>query len=62
MPTDKVQTGIRFDEDVLRKITFIAKRNKRSLNAQLEFIAQQCIEEYEKLNGRIIIESNEENS
>lgn len=58
MPTDKIQTGIRFQEQMLYKITFIAKRNMRSLNAQLEFLAQNCIEEYEKENGKIIVEDS----
>lgn len=53
MATDKIQTGIRFEETMLRKIALIAKRNHRSLNAQLEFLAQNCIEAYEKENGEI---------
>jgi hypothetical protein len=55
MATEKIQTGIRFTEDMLLKISFIAKRNRRSLNNQLEFLAQLCIEEYEKENGAIQI-------
>ena len=55
MATEKIQTGIRFTEDMLLKISFIAKRNRRSLNNQLEFLAQLCIEEYEKENGSIQI-------
>lgn len=55
MATNKIQTGIRFTEDMLAKITFIAKRNHRSLNAQLEFLVQNCVEEYEKENGEIKI-------
>ena len=53
MATDKIQTGIRFSEEMLLKISYIAKRNRRSLNAQLEFLAQQCIEAYEHDNGAI---------
>jgi len=53
MATTKVQTGIRFEEEALRKMAVIAKRNCRSLNAQLEFLAQKCIEEYERENGAI---------
>ena len=55
MATDKIQTGIRFTEDMLIKITYIAKKNRRSLNNQLEFITQQCIEEYEEEKGIIQI-------
>lgn len=47
MPTNKIQTGIRFTEEMLTKITAIAKKNHRSLNAQLEYLVQQCIDEQE---------------
>ncbi len=53
MSTNKIQTGIRFTPEMLYKITHIAKNNLRSLNAQLEFLAKQCIDEYEKQNGSI---------
>lgn len=51
----RVQTGVRFEETLLRKITFIAKKNRRSFNAQMEFLAQQCIDEYEAKNGEITL-------
>ena len=53
MSTNKIQTGIRFQADLLYKITHIAKQNKRSLNGQLEFLAEKCVKEYEKENGLI---------
>ena len=53
MATNKVQTGIRFDPELLYKITYVAKDNKRSLNAQLEYLAQICVKEYENANGNI---------
>ncbi|MBE6690142.1 MAG: Arc family DNA-binding protein [Ruminococcaceae bacterium] len=53
MATNRIQTGIRFEPELLYKITQIAKSNKRSLNAQLEFLAQNCVDEYEKENGEI---------
>ena len=59
MATNKVQTGIRFEPLLLCKITKIAKKNKRSLNAQLEFLAQNCVEEYESENGEITVDENE---
>ena len=37
MSTNKIQTGIRFEPELLYKIGFVAKQNMRSLNAQLEF-------------------------
>lgn len=57
MATNKIQTGIRFEPELLNKITYIAKKNKRSLNAQLEFLVQNCVEEYENTNGEIIIDN-----
>lgn len=59
MATTKIQTGIRFEPELLYKITQVAKKNKRSLNAQLEFLAQNCVEEYEKGNGAIPVDENE---
>ncbi len=56
MKADKIQTGIRFEQELLYKITFVAKQNKRSLNAQLEFLAEQCVKNYEKENGEITVE------
>lgn len=58
MATNKVQTGIRFDPVLLYKITQVAKDNKRSLNAQLEFLAQQCVKEYEAANEEIVVDEN----
>lgn len=55
MATNKIQTGIRFDPELLYKIAYVAKDNKRSLNAQLEFLAQNCVKEYESVNGNIPI-------
>lgn len=55
MATNKIQSGFRFDEETLKKISYIAKRNKRSLNGQVEFLVQQCIETYEEENGPIIL-------
>ena len=55
MATNKIQTGIRFEPELLYKITQIAKKNKRSLNAQLEYLAQECVEKFEAENGEISI-------
>ncbi len=61
MATNKIQTGIRFEPEVLYKISYIAKQNVRSLNAQLEFLAKECIKEFENQNGEISVEDiNEE--
>jgi len=58
MATNKIQTGIRFEPELLYKIAEVAKANKRSLNAQLEFLAQLCVKEYEADNGEIKIDED----
>ena len=58
MATNKIQTGIRFEPELLYKISFVAKQNKRSLNAQLEFLAINCVKEYEKENSEIPIDED----
>ena len=59
MASNKIQTGIRFEPELLYKITCIAKRNKRSLNAQLEFLAQECVAEFEKNHGEIPLDEEQ---
>ena len=56
MATNKIQTGIRFEPELLYKITYVAKDNKRSLNAQLEYLAQNCVKEFEATNGSIPVD------
>ena len=58
MATNKIQTGIRFEPELLYKITYVAKDNKRSLNAQLEYIAQNCVREYEAEHGPIPVDED----
>jgi len=58
MATNKIQTGIRFEPELLYKITYVAKDNKRSLNAQLEYLAQLCVKEYETENGEIPVDED----
>ena len=59
MAESKIQTGFRAEEVLLMKITYIAKKNKRSLNGQLEFLAQECIEAYEIEHGEIPINEDD---
>ena len=58
MATNKIQTGIRFEPELLYKITHIAKENKRSLNAQLEYLAQVCVKQFEAENGEIPVDDS----
>ena len=56
MATNKVQTGIRFEPELLYKIAYVARTNKRSLNAQLEYLAENCVKEHELIHGDIPVD------
>ena len=58
MATNKVQTGIRFEPELLYKIAYVSKDNKRSLNAQLEYLALSCVKEFEATNGPIPVDED----
>ena len=59
MATNKIQTGIRFEPELLYKIAYVARDNKRSLNAQLEYLAQNCVREYEAEHGPIPVDEEQ---
>ncbi len=59
MATNKIQTGVRFEPELLYKITQVAKYNKRSFNNQMEYLAQLCVREFEKEHGEIELDENE---
>ena len=59
MATNKIQTGIRFEPELLYKIAYVAQNNKRSLDAQLEFLAQNCVREFEAENGKIPVDEEQ---
>lgn len=59
MATNKVQTGTRFEPELLYKMAHIAKKNKRSLNAQLEYLAECCVAEFEAANGPIPLDEEQ---
>lgn len=49
----KEQFSVRLETDDKKKITIIAKKNKRTLNSQIEYIVSNAIADYEKVNGKI---------
>ena len=56
MAIKKVQTGLRLEETALQKITFIAKKRKRSINAEVELSVEKTIEEFEAEHGAIPVD------
>lgn len=51
-----IQTGLRLNETEAKKLTIIAKGEKRSLNNLICFIVSQYISKYEEEHGAIAIE------
>lgn len=57
MPMDKRTFTLRLDDILFDKLKVISDKNKRSLNKQIEFLVEECIDDYEKKNGPIKIEN-----
>ena len=55
MPSKKPQFVIRTDQEVIDKISYIAKENERSTTQEIVFLIKQRIKEYEKNNGNITV-------
>ena len=53
MPSSKIQTGLRLEEELYEKIKVIAERKKRSRNKMMEYVLEKYVEDYEKQNGAI---------
>ena len=49
----KIQFSIRIPEESKAKIEEIAKRNSRTLSGQIEFIINNAIADFEKVNGKL---------
>ena len=45
--------SLRISEELLDKVKYIANKNKRSTNKEIEFIIETAVEQYEKNNGKI---------
>lgn len=45
--------SLRLIDEKKKKLEVISKKNARSLNKQIEFILNQYIDDYEKVNGKI---------
>lgn len=50
------ETRIRIEQEYGDKLKVIAKREKRSLNGQIEYIIERFIDQYEKDNSSILTE------
>ena len=59
MSNKRIQTCVRFKPELLRKVSCLAKLNRRSLSNQLEFLAMECVKAYEKENGELPVDPDD---
>lgn len=59
MATNKVQTGLRINENTYAKIRHLCTKEQRSLNNLIEYVLQQYVEQYEKENGPISVQTDD---
>lgn len=52
--------SIRIDNEMLDKLHFIASYEARSANGQIIVLIRDCIEEFEKKNGEIVLGGKKE--
>jgi hypothetical protein len=60
MPTNKTPFTFNMEDDYLQKMRYIAKEETRSLSNLLEHLCKLHIASYEKDNGKIILDDNNE--
>lgn len=52
--------GIEVEPELHGKLRYIAKYEGRSANGQIIYLIRQCIKAFEKENGEILLDTNEE--
>ena len=57
MPANK-HLGIRVEDDLHYKLSYIAEYEGRSINGQVLYLINRCIRDFEKENGKIEEENN----
>lgn len=53
MATNKIQTGLRLNEGIYKKLRYLSCQEQRSLNNLMEYIIQQYLTRYEQEHGEI---------
>lgn len=55
MPSKKPVIAVRTNEDIKRKLEYIAEYNSRSAGKEIEMLIKEHIKQFEKYNGEIKI-------
>lgn len=61
MKKDEAELTLRTNSETARKLAYIADYNGRSVNRQIDWMVKREIAAFERVNGKIELE-NEENS
>lgn len=61
MPSKKPMVTLRTDQDIIKKLKYIADFENRSDNKQLEYILKEYINHFENEHGEIDITKTTEN-
>lgn len=48
--------SLRVEENIFKKLRYVAEKNKRSVNSEIEFIIEKAVKNYESKNGVIQLE------
>lgn len=59
MPYKHPHFAIRIPKDLLQKLKYIAQHNSRSANKEIEQLVKQHVQNFEKIHGKIDIDSDE---
>lgn len=58
MATDKPRLGTYTDEETIEKFKVVSEKNSRSMSKMIDYLVKKCIEEYERVNGKITLTDN----
>jgi len=58
MPSDLPRFTLRIDNELIKKIRYIAESNGRSANKEIEQLIKKAVADYEKEHGVINLEEN----
>lgn len=59
MPSAVPMRGLRMNDELYLKLKYIANAENRSYNQQAVFILMKYVEEYEKVNGAIPVNTDD---
>ncbi len=62
MPTDQRHLSLRIDEELLRRLEYVAAYEDRSMNSTLLQLVRRCVADFEEKHGPIDLEDRMKSS